>query len=41
MIKEVEEFGNVASEVGVFSLGYIELHEMQLGSSTSTVSSTG
>lgn len=24
----------MASEVGVFSLGYIELHEMQLGSST-------
>lgn len=29
MIKEVEEFGNVNSEVGVFSLGYVKLHEMQ------------
>lgn len=47
MIKEVEELGNVDSEFGVrlvrlmFSLGYVELHETQLGSSTSTVSSTG
>lgn len=25
MIKEVEEFGNLNSEIGVFSLGYVKL----------------
>lgn len=29
MIKEVEEFGNLNSEIGVFSLGYVKLLMIQ------------